>query len=120
MKNLKLWLVMIGAFAFLVACEADPVTGSGSLPERGEELVANYIKDVKGDESGGRIVYVKDAAAEQSEEKKWCIQVRYVNRSGVVTKPMIVTKNGDEWSYNASPDREIYEGYGCTWPKNSE
>jgi hypothetical protein len=110
-----LLLILLG-LGFLSGCEPEEQQGDGQLPEKGAEVVADFVKQERFDETGGRIVYVQDAPATDSGETQWCVNVRYVNSEGLSTIPLLVRQSGEEWRLERNPDRMVYEGYGCTWP----
>ncbi len=114
------WIVLSGltilTLCFLVGCEPEKREGGGNLPERGVEIVANFIKTERSDESGGRIVYVENAPEVEPGERQWCVNVRFVNSRGLSTIPLLIRQRGEEWRLERNPDRAVYEGYGCVWP----
>ncbi|MCL4267768.1 MAG: hypothetical protein KJ069_31670 [Anaerolineae bacterium] len=116
MKMITLLAFMVFSLCFLTACEPEEQQGGGQLPERGVEVITNFIISERFDESGGRIVYVADAPGTEAGERQWCVNVRFVNSEGVVTIPLLVRQQQDEWRLERTPDRVVYEGYGCVWP----
>ena len=119
MKISKFWFVLLCIFLFLVACDNDQPEGGGTLPEHGEELVADYVSESKKDESGGRILYIKDAPSDVDGEKLWCVHVRYVNLDGINTSPLLVSQRGEEWRIDRNPKRGEWEENGCLWPESN-
>ncbi|HUM69351.1 MAG TPA: hypothetical protein PLK31_10945 [Chloroflexota bacterium] len=109
-------LVMLG-LCFLAGCEPEEQQGGGRLPDKAAEVIADFVKAERFDESGGRIVYVEDAPAEEAGEKQWCVHVRYVNSRGLSTIPLLVSQQGEVWQLERNPDQAVFEGYGCVWPE---
>jgi hypothetical protein len=116
MKLMMICSLVLMSLLFLVGCEPDEQEGSGQLPENGVEVVTNFVKSERFDTSGGRIVYVEDAPAIEAGEKRWCVNVRFINTQGLFTIPIFVSQRGDEWRIERNPDRAVYESYGCVWP----
>ncbi len=116
MQMIKFGLLIFVGVCCLAACEPEKVEGDGRLPEHGEELITNYVKNEKRDDSGGRIVYIKDVVSSEPGEQLWCVNIRYVNSQGVTTAPMLVSLRGEEWRLIRNPDKTAYEEYGCVWP----
>ncbi len=116
MKTITLVAFVMWGLCFLTACEPEEQEGGGRLPERGVEVVTDFITEERFDDSGGRIVYVENAPASESGETQWCVNVRYVNSQGLTTIPLLVRQRGEEWRLERNPDRVVYEGYGCVWP----
>jgi hypothetical protein len=115
----KFWFALICILLLGTACDDNGPEGGGTLPEHGQDLVTNYIIESKNDASGGRISYIKDVVSEVAGEKLWCINVRYVNSSGLLESPILVSQRGEEWRLDNNPQRPAYEAYGCNWPKTS-
>lgn len=100
----------------LTACSpAVEQEGGGQLPEHGTELLHNLIAEERNDETGGVITYVEDAQADDLEGTVWCVNVRYINRQGIITAPFLVRQTGDDWFIDRT-DQANYERYGCVWP----
>ncbi|NJN54366.1 MAG: hypothetical protein HC804_06175 [Anaerolineae bacterium] len=97
MKKIWLLALMVLTLFALAACEAEEQKGGGQLPETGVEVVAQFVKEERFDDSGGRIVYVEDAPGTEAGEKQWCVQVRYINSQGLSTIPLLVSQRGEEW-----------------------
>lgn len=116
MKMRELWFLTLILVCCLAACTPEEVQGDGNLPAHGTELITNFVKNERQDDSGGRIVYVQDVASSESGERLWCVNVRLVNSRGVTIAPILVSQRGEEWRLDRNPEQAVYEGYGCTWP----
>lgn len=116
MKMSRFWFVFLLIMLALVACYENEPEGGGTLPEHGQELVANFVAESKKDDSGGRIVYIKGAPSENEGENLWCVNVRYVNLSGMSISALLLSQRGEEWRVDRNPKRSDYESYGCIWP----
>lgn len=120
MKLMVIGTFVILSLCFLVGCEPDKQNGSGQLPEKGVEVVNNFVQTERFDATGGRIVYVENAPATESGEKRWCVNVRFINTQGLFTIPIFVSQRGEEWRIERNPDQASYESYGCVWPAMTE
>lgn len=114
-KFLPLIMLLLGMI-LLSACEADPVSGGGTLPDHAQGLITEVIKNERFDETGGRVVYVKEAPSEGAGENLWCVHVRYINTQGLFTSPLLVSQQGEDWRVERSPSQPTFESYGCQWP----
>ena len=116
MKFSKYWVGILFILIAFAACDNNEPEGGGVLPEHGHDLVANFVTESKKDDSGGRIVYIRDAPPQNDGERLWCVNVRYVNTTGVNTSAVLVSQRGEDWRVDRNPIRSDYEAYGCVWP----
>ncbi|MCP4363355.1 MAG: hypothetical protein GY796_35595 [Chloroflexi bacterium] len=117
MKNLKQLLLIIFMLGLLASCAPSEPEGGGNLPEHGQELINSYITKDKRDESGGTLAYIKDVENSPPDENLWCVNARFVTSQGVFTIPILVSQRGEEWRLDRTPEKSLYEEYGCVWPK---
>lgn len=120
MKVVYFWFVILFSLLIFSACNDTSPEGGGTLPERGETIITDYIKNTKKDESGGRILYIKSVPSEESGENLWCVNIRYVNRGGVFTDPLLVSQRGEEWRLDKNPRELLFGEWGCKWPPPDE